>query len=270
MFSALHSSNCEQTTFQLSSLIRLPETLQWSVANSSNINDYDELIAQVWPNYFLTPSDIEIPELFDTAERENYQNNHLMIGIRDSSTNQLQACVSLIALHCESFTQLSDDGWRWAYRQAHLSLSANTIALQQVTVLPGFRGHNFSEYLIQLAKKLAHSFNINHMIVPVRPVIKHQYPTMPMESFIERIVSGELSDPWLNRHSLEGASMLNICARSIVINASIRWWEQQLNLSLNRTGEEVIPFAITPLKVNIDNQVALYEEPNIWYYYSLE
>ncbi|NVK87700.1 MAG: hypothetical protein HWE13_06220 [Gammaproteobacteria bacterium] len=250
---------------------QLPDSLFWCQASAQNITDYDELIASIWPAYFLTPSDIDFPEMFSQSERKQYTDNHMIIGIREQATGQLVACMSAVALTLpDPMTEtLPDDGWQWAYRQAHYSHQPNALALQQVTLAFNAPSLNLPNVLIKAAKVIAGAKNYERIVVPIRPIAKNRHPELSFEQFIRSVQQKSIVDPWIARHLEEGAKLLNICHQSITIRASITWWNQWLEQPLSNASTQTIPFAIVPLEVDHTMNTAAYIEPNLWAAYSL-
>jgi hypothetical protein len=68
-------------------------------------------------------------------------------------------------------------------------------------------------------------------------------------------------------HASLGAEVLNICASSVTVKASLARWEQWTGHDLKRPGNYQISGALAPL--SLDGNAGTYVEPNVWVRYRL-
>jgi hypothetical protein len=80
---------------------------------------------------------------------------------------------------------------------------------------------------------------------------------------------GVPSDPWLRVHIRAGAEIVKVAPRSMVIAGTIAEWQQWTGLSFSYSGEAVAPGALCPIHVSLEQDHAVYVEPNIWLHYRL-
>ena len=116
----------------------------------------------------------------------------------------------------------------------------------------------------------ASALGFDFLLVPLRPTHKQEFPTEPMETFARRAgPDGKLFDPWLRTHVEAGAEILNACPDSVVVTATLARWRAWTGLTLDATGEVVLPGGLAPLRVDVENGTAMYREPNLWLRYRL-
>jgi len=110
---------------------------------------------------------------------------------------------------------------------------------------------------------LAREHGLDALIAPVRPTLKHLYPLIPMERYIEwRRADGALFDPWLRIHAELGADILAVAPESMTIPGSVEEWEQWTGLRFRDDGDYVVTGGLVPVRVRDGH--GLYVEPNVW------
>jgi GNAT superfamily N-acetyltransferase len=138
-----------------------------------------------------------------------------------------------------------------------------TLCAVQVMISPDARGRGLSRLVLERMTALARERGLDALIAPVRPTLKHRYPLMPMERYIEwRRGDGELFDPWLRIHAQLGAEILAVAPESMTIPGSVEEWEEWTGLHFPEDGEYIVPGALVPVRVRDGH--GLYVEPNVW------
>ncbi|HET9518746.1 MAG TPA: hypothetical protein VFO77_13585, partial [Actinoplanes sp.] len=97
------------------------------------------------------------------------------------------------------------EGWDGAVSAAAELLDAgripNTVSALSVTLKPQAGGRGLAARMIGALKAAAAGAGIQALIVPVRPVLKSQYPLTPMAQYIAwRTPDDQVFDPWLRLH----------------------------------------------------------------------
>jgi hypothetical protein len=106
---------------------------------------------------------------------------------------------------------------------------------------------------------------LSHVVVPVRPTLKHLYPLQSMDEYSRwRREDGTSIDPWIRTHERMGAEIVGVARRSMVISGTVAEWESWMGLPLPASGEYVIDGALSPVRVDRDRDVAAYVEDNLW------
>jgi hypothetical protein len=155
-------------------------------------------------------------------------------------------------------------GVDWAMRQRfEEGGEPTTLCAVQVMVSPAARGRGLSRIVLGRMTSLAREHGLDALIAPVRPTLKHLYPLIPMEGYIEwRRDDGTLFDPWLRIHAELGAEILGVAPESMTIPGSVGEWEEWTGLRFREDGEYVVEGGLVPVRVRDGH--GSYIEPNVW------
>jgi hypothetical protein len=55
----------------------------------------------------------------------------------------------------------------------------------------------------------------------------------------------------------------------MVVEEHIAFWETWAGRRIERSGQHLLEGALTPIQIDLERQIGLYEEPNVWVEYSL-
>ena len=111
----------------------------------------------------------------------------------------------------------------------------------------------------------AEEAGLEHVVVPVRPTLKHRYPLQSMAEYATwRRADGMALDPWIRTHERMGARILGVARRSMVIPGTVAEWEAWTGLAFPATGDYVVPEALAPVHVDLEQDLATYIEDNLW------
>jgi GNAT superfamily N-acetyltransferase len=155
-------------------------------------------------------------------------------------------------------------GVDWAMRQRfEEGGEPTTLCAVQVMVSRAARGRGLSRVVLERMTSLAREHGLDALIAPVRPTLRHLYPLIPMERYIEwRRDDGALFDPWLRIHAELGAEILAVAPESMTIPGSVAEWEEWTGLRFRDDGEYVVEGGLVPVTVRDGH--GLYVEPNVW------
>jgi len=127
------------------------------------------------------------------------------------------------------------------------------------------QGEGWSTQALRAMKAAAAEHDREALIAPVRPTLKSVYPLTPMDRYIQwRRDDGSPFDPWIRVHWREGATILRIAARSMLIKGTVAEWETWAAMRFPDTGRYVIPGALDPIMIDREVDVGTYVEPNVW------
>lgn len=143
---------------------------------------------------------------------------------------------------------------------------APTVVSALLALVPhAHRGRGLSSVVLGAMKSVAAEHGLGAMIAPVRPTLKDRYPLTPMERYVrwER-PDGLPFDPWLRVHSRLGAQFLRVAPRSMVITGTIAEWEEWTGMYFPESDAYVVPGALSPVAMELERDLGLYEEPNVW------
>ncbi len=232
----------------------------------------ERLAKGAWPSYLSSYGDMEDPPPPTSLTEEEVENRFKRWGIRSVSNQRLVAYASavLIPADCSS-DDLPDEGWHFALNAQYSSESPTALGLLSATVDPDFRKLGFSSLLIKAAKIIARDENVKCIIVPVRPSQKSNFPDISIEEYLnKKTEDGFIFDPWLRTHVRLGGEILNICHQSVVAKGSVGQWQQWLNRTFGSSGDYLVPEGLVPLKIDLERNIGIYCEPNVWVRYQLE
>ncbi len=133
------------------------------------------------------------------------------------------------------------------------------------------RGRGLSSIVLVAMKSVAVENGLGAMIAPVRPTLKESYPLTPMERYVRwKRADGLPFDPWLRVHERLGAKFLQVAPRSMVITGSVTEWEEWTGMRFPESGVYVVQGALQPVVMDLEKDLGVYEEPNVWMYHPVE
>ncbi|MBB1138059.1 GNAT family N-acetyltransferase [Myroides sp. WP-1] len=182
-------------------------------------------------------------------------------------------CVPL-SLTEDELNDLPEEGWDWALERAFLDKQAGkkptVLCALQMGINPAYQGQGISNQLIGFMKAIAKEQQLDTFILPLRPNKKHQYPLQSMEQYIQWTnKEGWPFDPWIRTHCKNGAEVVKVCTKAMLVEGSVQEWEQWTNHSFQASGQYIIDFALNPIEINIERNIGTYVEPNVWMRYNV-
>lgn len=165
-------------------------------------------------------------------------------------------------------------GWDGIVEQSltdtHRGATLNTLCALEVGVSNEHAGRGLSRVALTALRDEATRMGFEHLIVPVRPTGKADYPDEPIHVYVtRRRDDGLFADNWLRVHEHLGARMIGLCPTAMTISAPIYRWRQWTDLPFDRSGTVAVPGAIAPVMVNHHLDFAVYVEPNVWMEHTL-
>jgi GNAT superfamily N-acetyltransferase len=160
--------------------------------------------------------------------------------------------------------ELEPGGIDWAMRRRFVEGGEpTTLCAVQVMINSQAQGRGLSRVVLERMASLARDHGLDALIAPVRPTVKHRYPLIPMERYIEwRREDGRLFDPWLRIHAELGAEVLGVASESMTIPGPVADWEEWTSLRFPEDGDYVVEGGLVPVTVRDGH--GLYVEPNVW------
>lgn len=187
----------------------------------------------------------------------------------DRRTDDLVALANCVPLAWDG-SPLPGTGWDWLVGEGMTErpAPANTLGALAISVPPRHRGAGHARRMIGEMKRLCREHGYGALIAPVRPSHKCEHPDVAMSDYVgwtdER---GRPFDPWLRSHLSEGARVHGVCDRSMVVEQPVAFWETWAGRRFERSGSYALPGALVPLRIDLERDVGLYEEPNVWVVY---
>jgi hypothetical protein len=108
------------------------------------------------------------------------------------------------------------------------------------------------------------------LIAPVRPNGKHEHIDLPMDEYAFAVRADGLPvDPWLRVHVRAGGRIINVAHLSMVIPGTLASWREWTGLPFDTTGPVRVPQALSPVHCDVEQDHAVYVEPNVWVHHRI-
>ena len=177
------------------------------------------------------------------------------------------------AFGVEDRAELPDGGWdqviRWAHDDRMLGRSPTTMSALEISLVPKARGKGHSAAMLGALKACARRMGFADMFAPVRPNQKHLLPRTPMRDYAAmNRPDGLPTDAWLRTHITVGGRIVKIAPCSMTIVGTIAEWSRWTGMTFARSGETEVEGGLAPVLVSIEQNHAVYVEPNVWVWHS--
>jgi GNAT superfamily N-acetyltransferase len=245
----------------------MPES-EFTVITPLDRPDYRDLIGEVvydvWPEFMLND---EIGGQYWSAlftEFAEYQFALLnQAGVIAAFAN------SAPLRWTEPLEELPDDGWDWAMIQSAADRvegnEPTALCGLQIAVTPDYQRHGLSRVMLDHMVGVARSHGLPQVVIPVRPSMKSRYPLTPIERYITwQREDGLPFDPWLRVHVRSGGRIVKPCTNAMRIDGSVTEWEAWTDIRFPESGDYIVPGALTPVHMDVEQDTGLYVEPNVW------
>lgn len=160
-------------------------------------------------------------------------------------------------------------GWdqvlTWGMRDHADGNEPDTVSALEISIDERYVGRGLSAKMLAALREAVITAGFRNMVAPVRPNHKHRYPRMPMAEYVRATrADGLPSDPWLRVHVRAGGEVDEIAPTSMVISGSLAEWRDWTGLPFAVTGPVEVPQALVPVHCDVDQDHAVYAEPNVW------
>jgi GNAT superfamily N-acetyltransferase len=197
---------------------------------------------------------------------------HLQIVLFDADEDRLLGRGQTMPIRWDGTAQGLPGGVDEATLQA-VALAddeADTLCAMVASVDPRHRGQGLSGLIIDGMRRAGAAAGLKALVAPVRPTLKHLYPLVPMERYVDwRRDDGLLLDPWLRLHERLGATILRVAERSMTIDGTVTEWEQWAGMAFPESGDYVVAGALVPVRIDRERDLGRYVEPNVWMLHSV-
>jgi hypothetical protein len=141
----------------------------------------------------------------------------------------------------------------------------NTLSALAAIVAASHQRRGLSAEILRAMRSLAEDRSMHSLVAPVRPTLKSSYPLTPFERYVGwKRDDGSPFDPWLRVHWRLGARFLKIAPATVTVTGTVAEWEEWTGMDLPESGEYVVPGALQPVRVDREQNVGRYEDPNVW------
>jgi len=175
----------------------------------------------------------------------------------------------------DSLEKLPDEGWRWvvqnAVEQHQRGIKANLVSALGIHVSPAYRGQGLSRLALDTMRNAAKKRGFAHLVAPVRPSQKHLYPLIPMAEYITWTRDDGLSfDAWIRTHQRLGARITMPCSNSMMVSGTVAQWRKWTGIEFPGSGAHIIPGALSPVEIDLEQNQGMYVEANVWMLHPLD
>ncbi|BCB87755.1 hypothetical protein Psuf_050680 [Phytohabitans suffuscus] len=169
---------------------------------------------------------------------------------------------------------MPDGGWDWVIRtSAHDRLSGDNptiVSAIEIFIRPDLRGAGLSGRMLAAMRTNTARLGFTDLVAPVRPSGKHLHPGVPIEQYVTWTRDDGLPhDPWLRVHARAGGTILNVARTSMVMPGQLARWREWTGLPFDRSGPVHVPEALNPVLCDVDQDIAVYVEPNVWVHHRI-
>lgn len=229
------------------------------------LDEATEMVHSSWPEFML--HDAAVAKYWV----ENFEANPgFHFGLFDRSTDRLIALGNSLALAWErSLDELPDEGIDWAlekaYEDSRAGIEPTIQCALQIVIDREFRGKGIASLMVRKMLAIGRDHGLKHLIAPVRPTLKADYPLTSMEHYISWQNSSDLPfDPWMRVHIRLGARVIKVCPKSMLIAGSVSDWETWTEMRFPQTDNYIVRGALVPVEMDCDMDTGTYIEPNVW------
>jgi len=178
------------------------------------------------------------------------------------------------AFNIEGRHELPDGGWdeviRWAHEDHALGRQPNAVSALEVSLLARVRGRGNARRMLDAMKQNARTMGFRDLYAPVRPTQKAHLPLLSMSEYATmRRSDGLPQDPWLRTHFQIGGTIVKIAPCAMTIVGTIAEWSAWTGLIFEISGAVAVAGALSPVHVSLEQNHAVYVEPNIWVHHRL-
>jgi hypothetical protein len=151
------------------------------------------------------------------------------------------------------------------FRQRRAGDEVNTLTALAAEVPRQGAGHGLAETILQSMRAVAERHALDHLVAPVRPMLKHRYPLVPIEEYVAwRRDDGSAFDPWIRVHERLGARVATPLPESFRISGTVAEWESWTRMAYPVSGDYVFPEGLALVHIDRDADRGTYWEPNVW------
>ena len=170
--------------------------------------------------------------------------------------------------------ELPDGGWdaviRWADQDRRAGRPATAVSALEIMVAPRLQRRGISRLMLTALRDNARRLGFADLYAPLRPTDKHREPLTPFADYVaRRREDGSPHDSWVRTHVRAGARIVKVAHCSMVVAGTIAEWSRWTGLSFTASGPAIVPGALSPIHVSLEQDHAVYVEPNLWVHHQL-
>jgi len=211
---------------------------------------------------------LEDPIAFLYYEFLDEWSEHVLLGLIDGRVVARGMTVAY-SMEREGRSALPASGWdavvRWAHFDRLDGAAPTHVSALEVVIATDMKGIGLATLMVEAMRKNVNGLGFTELVAPVRPSQKHLVPREPMHQYVNRMrPDGLPEDPWMRIHARLGAETLSVCPTSMTITGTIDEWADWTGSRFEHSGDIVVPGALVPVHVDLEQDHAVYVEPNVW------
>lgn len=170
---------------------------------------------------------------------------------------------------------LPPGGWdtviRWGI-QDHIDGTTPThVSALEISIRPEYQGRGLARSMVEAMRAAAVRRGVNELVAPVRPNQKSLEPLTSMSDYVQRTRSDGLpEDAWLRTHVRAGGEIVGIAPYAMTIVAPLDDWREWTGLPFDKPAPTLVEGALVPVIVDLDRDLGIYVEPNVWVRHRLD
>jgi hypothetical protein len=170
--------------------------------------------------------------------------------------------------------ELPDSGWdaviRWADEDRRAGRPVTTVSALEIMVAPRLQRSGISRLMLTAMRDNARRLGFADLYAPIRPTDKHLEPLTPFADYVARQREDGLPhDSWVRTHVRAGARIVKVAPYSMVVAGTIAEWRRWTGLDFAESGPAIVPGALSPVHISLEQDHAVYVEPNLWVHHRL-
>jgi GNAT superfamily N-acetyltransferase len=170
--------------------------------------------------------------------------------------------------------ELPDGGWdaviRWGDEDRRAGRRTMAVSALEIMVAPRLQRRGTSRLMLNALRENARRLGFADLYAPLRPTDKHLEPLTPFAEYVARQrPDGLPRDSWVRTHVRAAAQIVKVAPCSMVIAGTIAEWTQWTGLTFSTSGPAIVPGALSLIHVSLEQDHAVYVEPNLWVHHRL-
>jgi hypothetical protein len=188
---------------------------------------------------------------------------------RDGDGVVARGCGVPLAIYGEDRPQLPDHGWDaallWAVEDYLDGREPNVACALDIQVDQSRRGAGLAGHTLTALKWATAQAGLRELVCPLRPPDKAGQPFTPMAEYAARIRNDGLpEDRWLRVHVRNGARIVKVAPFAMVVVEALDRWRAWTGQPFDASGPVVVRGGLAPVVCDLDREIGVYIEPNVW------
>jgi GNAT superfamily N-acetyltransferase len=154
---------------------------------------------------------------------------------------------------------------RWGYQDRLAGIPATAVSALEIMVAPRLQGRGIARVMLAGLRDNTRRLGFAELFAPLRPTDKHREPLTPFAEYVvRRRGDGLPHDSWVRTHLRLGARIIKVAPCSMVVAGTLAEWRRWTGLAFAQSGPAIVPGALSPIHVSLEQDHAVYVEPNLW------